>query len=282
MRTFSGFRFLIGAATALLLPTVSFADTFSLSSLTLADYDKIVKEFSSNFTYSSVNGASGLGGLGHFELGVVGGQTKSPELDRLVKAANSGSKFKGKLYHGGAMARIGLPYSLTVESVFFPKTTVSEATFQEFSGAIMWTTTDDVLSMLPLSIAPKFFYTSTKVGFRQNVTQTVSGTSTVVNAGVDFNNTLWGLQLLASKKLLMFEPYVGFGYVKAKGDLKVNASGTVNTFSFPTQNNEASSSPKSALFLLGADVQLLFLSLGAEYQRSFGASSMNGRLSFRF
>lgn len=271
------------AASLVFLPSAGFAATFSLSDITAGDYESIVKEFSSNFTFSTVTPASSLGGLGHFELGVVGGTTKSPALEALVKRADSTAKFQGKLYHGGPLVRIGLPASLTAEAIVFPTYTKSDVKFSEYAGSLMWTPTEGVLDFLPFSLAAKGFYSNTNVSYKQNVTSTVSGVSTVVNATIAFKDTIWGGTMIASKKILMFEPYAGLGYVHAKGTLSVDATGTVSIFnSSLTQSNEATTKPTSSQVLLGVDAQFAILALGLEYQRAFGQSSTNARLSFRF
>lgn len=281
-KKFSSLRW-IAALTLVAMPLTASAATFTLQSLTAADFDKIVKEFSSNFAYSSLTPASSLGGLGGFEIGLAGGKTKASELQSLVKKADPGSSFKGDLYHGGIIGRVGLPYALTAELLLFPKRKFKDVSFQEFGGAMMWTATDEMLSGLPVNLAAKANFLKTKVRYTQNVTITapVAGTGT---AQVSFDDTLWGLQALVSKKLLMFEPYAGLGYVRAKGTLTVSASGTTTFFSGAgfASANSAETKPTSMQLLAGLDVRLLFLSVGAEYQKAFGTHSMSGRLSFRF
>jgi hypothetical protein len=272
----------IAAIALAISPIQASAATFTLSSLTAGDYDKIVKEFSSDFAYSTVTPASSLGGLGGFEFGVIGGKTKSPELLNLVKTADPNTSFKGDLYHGGVIGRVGLPFSLTAEALVFPKKKFKEVSFQEIGGALMWTPTDDLLKDLPVNISAKFHVLKTKVAYTQAVTITapVAGAGT---ANVAFDDTLYGLQALVSKKFLMFEPYVGLGYIKAKGTLAVDASGTTTFFAASfASNNRAESKPSSTQLMAGLDVRLLMLSLGAEYQKAFGTSSISGRLSFRF
>jgi hypothetical protein len=285
MRKFGHSLRWIAALSIALLPAASFAadQTFSFSNLSAGDYENIVKEFSSNFGYSTLTPASSLGGLGNFELGVVGGMTKSPVVEKLVKDANPNAKFKGKLYHGGALVRVGLPYALTLEGVVFPSRTFSDVKFSEYSGSLMWTATDEALSFLPLSIAVKGFYSAVKVSYTQAVNQTINGASVTGDATIGLTDTLWGGTIIASKKILMIEPYAGIGYISANGKLKVDSAGTVNGFfAFQAPNNEAVSTPVSSQLILGVDAQLAIVALGLEYQRAFGQNSTSARLSFRF
>lgn len=264
-------------------PAQGFAASLSFQNLTAGNYDDIVKEFSGNFIFTSVAPASSLGGLGGFELGLVGGKTDAPAANTLVKNADPSSSFKGDLYHAGALGRIGLPYALTAELLIFPSMEKSGVKFQQYGGALMWTATDEVLANLPVNIAAKFHYTAAKVSYSQRANVTSNGVTAAGTVGITFEDKIYGLQALVSKKLLMFEPYLGFGYAKAKGTLSVAASGTTNLFAGGfVVGNSASTSPSSVQILGGVDVLLAFFSLGAEYQKAFGTDSLTGRLSFRF
>lgn len=272
----------IAVLAAALIPAQGFTADLSLNNLTLADYDKIVKEFSANFAYSSVTPASSLGGLWGFEFGVVAGITKSPELLNLVKRS-SASYDQDKLPHGGALARLGLPMGLTVEALVFPKMKISDLNIGQYGGALAWTITDEVLPNPFVNVALKGFYTKTSMDYTQRLNNSSTGNQPV-DATISFDDALYGVQALASHKILVFEPYVGIGYVKSKGDLSVAASLAPNATIFPGQGigNSASSKPSSAQLMGGLDIRLAFFSLGAEYQRSFGTSSLTGRVSFRF
>jgi hypothetical protein len=137
---------------------------------------------------------------------------------------------------------------------------------------VQWTFSDILMEDFFLDMAVKGFLTKTTL----NYNQTISG----VNATIDFSDDLLGAQFLVSKKLMVFEPYVGLGFVKAKGDITVTASAPV--FFFANQATSASSKPTSSQLLAGLDVRLLFLSLGVEYEKAFGSHGVTGRLSFRF
>lgn len=270
----------IAVLAAALIPAQGFSADLTLDNITLADFDKIVKEFSGNFAYSTVTPASSLGGLWGFEFGVVGGMTKAPELKALVQRS-SASYDEDSLYHGGALLRIGAPLGLTGEALIIPETKVSDLKVSQYAGSVMWTITDVFMEDLPVTVATKGFYSKTSASYSQRVTRGTPG-GVAVNANIDFDNTIFGGQLLVSKKVLVFEPYVGIGYAKAKGDLSVNAATAPNAYIFASGERSASSKPSSVQLMAGLDIRLFFLTLGAEYQRSFGTSSTTGRVSFRF
>lgn len=273
-------KILLGASCAL-LPLSAMANTPAFSNVTAGDFDKIVKELSANFSYSSVTPASSLGGLWGFELGVAGGITKTPEILALVKR-NSPSFKEDKFPHAGALLRIGAPLGLTAEAMILPEITVSDLKLHQYAGAVQWTITDVFFSDLPLNLAVKGYYTKTGMTYKQVVNNSSTG-NTNVDATIGFDNSTFGGQFLVSKKLLVFEPYVGIGYAKAKGELGVTASGNVpNTSIFLSGARSLASNPTSAQLIGGLDLRLFFFSLGAEYQKAFGTSTFNGRLSFRF
>jgi hypothetical protein len=273
----------IAALAVGLISTSAVAADFNVSNITAADYETLVKEFSANFGYSSVNGASSLGGLGGFELGLTGGITKIQGVHDLVKRNSPTTDFEDKAYHAAILGRVGVPYGLTAELMYFPERKFSNLEVGHFGGAAMWTVTDVVWDYLPFALATKIFFSKTDIEYAQTLTEQVTGTP--VNATIEFDNTLYGIQALISRKILFFEPYIGLGYLKAKGDLEIKAAGTFNFFNSTfsaAQTNKAVAKPSSAQFLLGTDFQIAFFSLGAEYQRAFGTNSVTGRLSFRF
>jgi|GEM_PF-849254 len=266
-----------------LVSAPAFAADLSLDNINLADYEALVQEFSANSQYSSVTPASSLGGLWGFEFGVVGGMTKAPDLLALVKRNNAGANFKDELYHVGGLARLGLPFGFTAEALYFPKTTISSIKIGRWGGAAQWTLTDAILEDFPIELAIKGYVTKTTLQYSQTVNN-ASTANVPVNAVVGFDNTLYGFQVIASYKLFIFEPYVGLGWMKAKGDLNVDASGNTTILNIGAfgSSKSASSKPSSAQVLLGTDLRLAFFSLGAEYERAFKKNSYTGRVSFRF
>jgi hypothetical protein len=268
-----------------ILPLSALADTPSFTNLAPGDYDSIVKEFSGNFAYSSVTPASSLGGLGGFEVGLVGGITKDPNLKTIVQSKSPSTDLPNYVAHAGLLGRVGLPYAFTVEGMVFPNRTISGVSLQQAGGSVMWTATDAWLDELPLNISAKASYERAKLSFTQNATGTFNGQTATVPVNLAYTDTEWAVGVSASKKLLVFEPYVALNYLHSKGALDLTTNGyTVNVLSttFGAGATHAESTPTSMQFLLGLDIRLAFFSLGAEYQNSFGATSYTGRLSFRF
>lgn len=264
-------------------PSAQGAD-LSLDNINLADYEALVKEFSANSMYSTVTPASSLGGLWGFEFGVLAHMTQADDTYALVKRNNANTNFKNKLYHAGGMLRVGLPYGLTAEGIYLPKLDFSGVKVGRWGIGAQWTITDSVLEDFPLNLAVKGFYTKTTLTYSQVVNNASTG-NVPVNANIALDNSMWGIMALASYKIFVLEPYVGFGYVKAKGTLNVDAAGNItilNQTFFGTAAKSAESTPSSAQFQVGTDVRLAFFTLGAEYARVFAKNTYTARLGFRF
>jgi hypothetical protein len=270
------------AILAPLLATQALAsETPNFTNIDRSDFDKIVRELSGNFAYSSVTPASSLGSVWGVELGVTGGITDIPDILAIVKRASPNTAMKDYFPHAAALGRVTVPLGITAEAMILPKLTAADVSLKHIGGALMWTITDVFFEDLPVHWAVKGSYSTTSVNFSQNVTPIAGGAQ--VPATIDFDDKMMGIHTMISKKFLFFEPYVSVGLIKAEGTLSVlaNVPATVFSNSFTT-GDKATTEPSSAQFLGGLDVRLAFFSLGAEYQRSFGTSSYTGRLSFRF
>lgn len=265
----------LSLALALLLAgyTAQASSVPAFNAITSGDFDNIVNELSANFNYSTISPASSLGKVWGLEFGMIGGITKTPDILSIVKRNDATTSLKENFPHASILAKIGIPWGITLEGLFLPKLTISDVKLQQYGGAVMWSLKDEMFPELPFELAVKGYLLKTTVDW----TQTVSS----VTSQVSFDDLIFGAQALASYKILVFEPYVGFGYAKAKGNISVTGSTTFFSGTYAI-NNSATSKPSSLVGLGGLDVRLAFFSLGAEYQRSFDRNSYTGRLSFRF
>lgn len=269
------------AALAIVAASPAQAANPTLDNITQADFENIVDELSANFAYSTVTPASSLGSVWGLEFGVAGGVTNVPKTHAIVKREAPNTEFKDIFPHGTPLARITAPLGLTGEVLLLPRQSISDVKFKQTGGALMWTITDVFFEDLPVHWAVKGFYNKVDVSFTQNVTPISGGPQ--VPGTIRFEDEIYGLQTLISKKFLVFEPYLGLGWLKSKATVGVSASVPASIFNSAfTAGSSAAADPSSAQFLGGLDIRLAFLSLGAEYQRSFGTDRYTGRLSFRF
>ncbi len=247
------------------------AQDLPLQSIDSNDFGKIIEELSANFNHTSVSGAGTLGRIFGFEVGVVGGVTKTPELQKLARETDS-SASADQLPHGEFLGVLTVPLGITAEVGLIPKVGSDDFKFNTFSVAGKFTPTEIFLD-LPLDLAIKAHVTKTNLEFKQTIS--------TVPTTFEYENTIMGLTLFASKNFVLLEPYVGLGYLKAKGELSATGSTTVFDSTY-TSGTSASESKSSTAFYLGSELKLLFFKLGLEYGHLFGTSSYTGKLSFFF
>lgn len=245
----------------------------TLQQLDEQDFKKIVQDFSAIFNHSSVSGASSLGTIWGFEFGVMGGITSTKRIDALADESGTNQN-ADKIPHGELLGMITVPAGITVEAGFIPKVGNDDFKFNTTSLAVKWTPTDVFLDW-PLSVAIKAHITKTKAEFQQAV-----GTPQV-DTKFNYDNTITGFTLLASKNFVLVEPYVGFSLLNAKGKMDVTGSSQVFDPSY-TASTSVSASSGSSAFLVGAELKLFVVKLGVEYQSLFGTSRYSGKLSFYF
>ncbi len=247
------------------------------TNLTQDDFDKVINELSANSTFHSVTGAGSLGSVFGVEVGLVGGLTNTPEINRLSKTVDASADV-GRLPHASLLAAVSVPLGFTGELLVFPSVSVGDIKYQQFGGAIKWTATEALV--LPFNLAARAFITKNEIAFKQTLNNATTG-NVPVEVTVTQENSQTGLQLLVSPNLPVFEPYAGIGMVSAKGKVAMTGATTGTIFGFTSAQN-AESSPSSTQYLLGLNVNLLILNLGIEYSRAFGTDSYNAKFGFKF
>lgn len=243
----------------------------TFTNITDEDFKNITKEMSANFTHNSMMGASKLGTIFGFQVGVLGAQTASPNTNEIVKR-NAGSELPN-LYNAGLLGVVGVPFGVSFEAVIFPGLKTSGASISSTSMAVKWNI-NDVIPVLPVNLAVRGIHSSAKFSFQQDM----SG----VLASVDNKTSVSGLQLLLSPMLPIVEPYVGVGYLSGTNELAVSGTGSTIFDPAYTSSQSQKKTVGSTQFLGGVEVNLLLLKIGAEFSQSFGASRYGVKLAFGF
>ena len=246
------------------------AQSIPLQNLTDSDLSKIVGDLSVNFLHTSVSGASTLGHLYGFEVGVVAGKTNTPHLNEVANQVPGNNADAGKLYDAELLGILTVPLGLTVELGLVPKVGSSSFKFSAFSGAVKWTPTE-VLLDLPVSLAGKLSFTTDSLTFNS----TANGTP----IDYSYSNSEIAFTALVSKNFAIVEPYFGLGYVSAKGRLSADSSIFNSGF---TTDTSASASRSGALWMIGAEVKLVVVKLGLEYMSLFNTDRVMGKVSVYF
>lgn len=247
------------------------AESPQFNSLSQDDANKVAKEFSANFVHTTLSPASSLGSVFGFEVGVFGGITQTPEIERVVKEASPSTEIS-VIPHGGAFGRVSVPYGVTFELALLPESTFSGVTVQNTSYAIQYT--PSFLAFLPVAVAAKVHGSSSKLSFNQAI-----GSDS--NGKVNVDSTTFGVQILASANLLVFEPYVGVGFVSSDTDIKTKSQGGGSIFAFSSTEN-FNSKNDGAHIVAGTEINMLLVNFGLEYGNLMGVSRYSAKLSFSF
>ena len=185
------------------------AATPSLNLISKEQADAISDEFAANFVHTHVSGASSLGTVFGIEAGLMAGLTSTPKLNAVSQSFDSTAEID-KVPHLGLLAAVSVPLGFTGEITYIPSTESSDFSIEHMSYGIKWTFTE-VFDFF-LDMAVKVHGSSSKVSFNDIVNNSSTGNSNV-DTKIQYETSSFGYQLLASKKLLFVEPYVGIGQV---------------------------------------------------------------------
>ncbi len=270
MKKFKYTRFLAVLTFCVLsFPLTATASSPLFYNLTTDDYKGALKDISSAWSYTSVSGASSLGHIFGFELGVIGGGADTPKVNSLSQSAGAGSI--AQLPSAALFGAITVPYGLTVEAEGIPDTTVAGVSAQSESLALKWTFSQ--MLNLPVDLSVKAFGTWDEFKFAGNV-----GTSPSVYTTFDLNDDMSGAVFEVSKKLLFFEPYAKAGIIQASG--KMDITGSTQVFSTGVMSD--TENVTGNILMVGADFNLGILRLGAEVGSVFNDTRAAAKISLYF
>lgn len=258
--------------------TPAFAAGPAFNNLTQSQFDDAIRELSANSSFYSVSGASSLGTIFGIEAGLVAGLSGSPKINEFAKQVDANSDV-GRIPHANILAAVSVPFGITGEMVFLPSISVGDFKYQQFGAALKWTANEG-LPFLPFNLAVRGFITRNSMNFKQTLNNASTG-NVPVDVTVTQENSQTGIQILAAPGLPLVEPYVGVGFISAKGSLGVSGTTTGTIFSFTSAQN-AESQPTSTQLLLGVTANLLIVNLGAEWSRAFGTDTYNVKFGFKF
>lgn len=242
----------------------------SFTNITDSDFDSITKEMSANFAHSSVLGASKMGTILGFQVGLVVAQTGTPNTNAIIK--RSGGSELPNLYNAGLLGAIGIPMGIAFEAVIIPKLTTSGASLSATSIGVKWNI-NDVIPVLPVNLALRGFYSNASFEFGQTVS--------AVAVNVANKTKVTGIQLLISPMLPVIEPYLGIGLLSGTNELSVTGSNPIFDPAYSASQSETKTVTATQM-LVGVDVNLLVLKLGAEITQSFGATRTAIKLAVGF
>ncbi len=241
-----------------------------MQNLDVEDYKSVVRNYSANFTHTTVSGASGLGGLFGFQFGFLSGRTQTPDIHRQVQEMDPVAT-RSYLPHMQVLGVISMPLGFTVESTYLPTIGKSDFKYNSLSLGLKWAPTD-MTPDFPVKVAVKahaqrsfveYDYTIGGQATRHEYTSVVTGVMGYVSGAV----------------VDMVEPYVGVGVVTGTGELKVEGSNQV--FSDPTfkANQKATATVASPHVVVGIEFKMGIINLAFEYSNQFSTDSFTGKFA---
>lgn len=233
-----------------------------LANLTDSQFEDLSKEMSSNFCHTAGLGASNLGDVFGFQVGIVGGLTTTPKLKEII--ADSGGDMDN-LMNAGIMAAVSVPFGFTFEAVSLPKMSSNGASIGTLSLGVKYKL-NDLIPVLPVNLALRATHTTSDFKFDQ------AGVGSVEN-----NNTITGVGLLISPMLPVVEPYAGVAMLNASNKLGSSVSSV-----FADSSPEKTKKVSGTQILAGVDVNLMLFKMGLEYSNAFNASKYSFKLAFGF
>ena len=252
---------------AFFINTNAFAD-YEFEDVSSSDLKKVVKELGNNFTYTPVAGASTLGSIFGFKLGVIAGTTSTPEIADLAGSEAS-------IVHAALMGRISVPFGLTFGLNYIPATSLGTAKIGLSGLEVQWTISEGLL-VIPFDLAVRGTYSKASFGFTQDVTSPTAGT-----ADVTADITTTSLAVLGGLDLIVVKPYAGVGTVTVDG--KVDLEGNYTFFGGDlTGETSASEKVTGTQILLGVDFSLLIMDIGIEYATQLDSSRFTAKVAFGF
>lgn len=249
---------------ALLLPVFASAAPI-FDDITEEDMKDIAGGFGANFAHNSLMGASKLGTLFGFQVGLTAAQTNVKKIGELVEE-QGGSKLDS-IYNAGLMAAVGIPFGISLEATVIPTMTADGTKIAASSGALKMNI-NEVIPVLPVNLALRGVFSSAELSFDQ-------GGGKIKN-----ETTVTGAQLLFSPMIPLVEPYVGIGVLNSENKLTATISGIFN--SAYTTADTKTKSVSGTQVLAGLEVNMLLIKLGVEYSSAFGNDRIGAKLAIGF
>ncbi|MDB2426037.1 hypothetical protein N9W41_00670 [bacterium] len=261
------------ALISLIISTPLFAAGPTFDDIDAASMELIVKDFSAAFDHTMMSSATPLGDVFGLEMALIVGAVNTKNLDALTKAEDPTASFEA-LPVVNLEAAMSFPMGITAELNYLPSFDADGTKFDRMSLGVKWTLTQNLLK-LPFDLAVRGYFSKVSLSFTQSFTDPAPTT-----ADITFDDTITGVQAIASKSFGIVEPYAGLGFAKADGKLSSSTS-SIFAPGF-TLDTSAKAAPTSVELLAGAQFNLFFFKAAVEYASLFGSSRMGAKLGVAF
>lgn len=251
------------------LTVPAFAAEIELQALTKKEVKDVTTEFAVNFSHTAV-AAPETDGIWGVEVGVLAGQSGSPELKKVVeRSGGDGSDFKN-LYTAGIMARAHFPFDLFAEVTLLPEREISDVTVSNKTFGVGWNLGS--FFILPLDISIGANASSSALSFKQDI----GGNPGKVS--IDSSTRVYWIGV--SKTFLFVTPYAKIGTASQESEIDLSAtSGTIFQY---TGRQKEDTDNSGGYLAAGLNLQLAFMKLGFEWSQTMDVKRVAGKLSLDF
>lgn len=240
----------------------------NLSNLSSTQVSSVFKTFGSNFAFRPLEPASSYGKKWGLSFGLIGGLTSANAINSSIPGTNLSQVPSANIFFG-----LQGPNGLALELGILPQMAMNGFSFNSFGGNLKWTLSDNIRKPFPVDIAIRLMFSYTSMSY----SETISGATDTVSLFTKVKGT----NISVSKKLLIFEPYVGAGVIEETGTL--SSKGAISLFnSSVTANNSYTSTMSSSWLYAGMQTKLLFLTISGQYDSMFGISTETLKVAFKF
>ena len=206
----------MGLFSGMVVTETTYGSAPEFTNLSDSDVEAILTDVGATWTHTSVSPASTLGELFGFEVGLVAGGAKVPNIEKFSREVDPNSEVS-VLPQAGLLGAVSIPAGIKFELLLFPENEIDDLTFKYGSIGVQWTLTQSLLQ-LPADLAVKVHSATATLNYNQEINS--------VNTAVEIEDKVSGLSLIASKKLVLFEPYIGLGVVKMDGSFSLSGTET--------------------------------------------------------
>ncbi len=235
----------------------------NFDNITESDLRKIARDFGAVFVHNPVSPASWQGPVTHLEVGILLGVSGTPGIEALVSQSDPNAEALSSLPFLGIFGAVSLPHALTAEASFLPRINVGGAGLSIQSGAIKWTLTETLSEApTPYDFALRANYSAATFNYEQEIN--------TFDTIVEISESIIGVGAILSRRIVILEPYLGFGFLWSQGS--VDLSGSEEEFFTFTTSQSASAKAESFYYNMGLNVNVLGARFGFEAGRAFDSS----------
>jgi hypothetical protein len=244
--------------------------TPTLQNLDSSQTTAVLKTFGANFAFRPLETPSDYGRNLGFAIGLGGGLTSASAITEAIPGVTM-----SQIPNANVILGLQLPKGFGIEAGFLPQVSVSGLSFNSWGGDVKWNAGAGLGKLLPVDVAVRAMYSKTSMSYSQTVTSPAPATGTIA-----LSTQAWGVNVSASKKLPLIEPYAGFGWISQTGEL--SQTGSLSLFNTSLTTSNSWSTTNSGLWAFaGLQVRLFVFNLTTQYDSQMGIGTTSVKLGLK-